>query len=133
MAAPTPVSMYLHAAALAGLAMLVAHALFKATLFMVVGIVDHQTGTRDLRKLSGVGRSAPALAATAILAGASMAGLAPLAGFVAKESVFGAPFGVAREGEGTGLAGPAGWVVVAGVVTGSARCPRYLPGDRGEG
>ena len=39
------------------LAMLVAHALFKAALFLVVGIVDHQTGTRDLRELSGVGRS----------------------------------------------------------------------------
>ena len=47
------------AAALAGLAMLAAHALFKATLFMVVGIVDRQCGTRDLRHLSGLGRAAP--------------------------------------------------------------------------
>ena len=47
------------ATALAGLAMLAAHALFKATLFMVVGIVDRQCGTRDLRHLSGLGRSAP--------------------------------------------------------------------------
>ena len=48
------------AAALAGVAMLIAHALFKATLFLVVGIVDHSTGTRDLRKLSGVGAAAAA-------------------------------------------------------------------------
>ena len=74
-------------AALAGLALLLAHALFKATLFLVVGIVDHSTGTRDLRELSGVGRRLPVLAVAATLAGASMAGLPPLLGFVAKESV----------------------------------------------
>ncbi len=44
-------------AALAGLALLLAHGLFKATLFLVVGIIDHQAGTRDIRKLSGVFRS----------------------------------------------------------------------------
>ena len=96
------------AAALAGLAMLIAHALFKAALFMVVGIVDHQAGTRDLRKLSGVGRSAPVLAVAALLAGGSMAGLPLLAGFVAKESVYAALIGVARHGEGTGIGG---WAV----------------------
>jgi multicomponent Na+:H+ antiporter subunit A len=113
------------AAALAGAAMLVAHALFKATLFMVVGIVDHRTGTRDLRKLSGVGRSAPLLAGAAFLAGASMAGLPPLAGFVAKESVYGALIDVARLGDGTGLAGVAGWTVLIGVVLGSALTAAY--------
>jgi multicomponent Na+:H+ antiporter subunit A len=119
------VSIGTRAAALAGLAMLVAHALFKATLFMVVGIVDHQTGTRDLRKLSGLGRSAPVLAGTAVLAGASMAGLPPLAGFVAKESVFGSLIDVARDGEGTGLQGVAGWSVLIGVVLGSALTAAY--------
>jgi multicomponent Na+:H+ antiporter subunit A len=113
------------AAALAGLGMLVAHALFKATLFMVVGIVDHQTGTRDLRRLSGLGRSAPALATAAVIAGASMAGLPPLAGFVAKESVFGALEGIAQDGEGTGLQGVAGWIVLVGVVAGSALTAAY--------
>ncbi|BCT77737.1 monovalent cation/H+ antiporter subunit A [Sinomonas cyclohexanicum] len=76
------------AAALAGLAMVVAHALFKAALFLVVGIIDHQTGTRDLRRLSGVYRQSRALAVTAALAAASMAGLPLFGGFVAKESVF---------------------------------------------
>jgi multicomponent Na+:H+ antiporter subunit A len=119
------VSVGTRAAALAGLAMLLAHALFKGALFMVVGIVDRQTGTRDLRKLSGVGRRAPALAGIALLAGASMAGLPPLTGFVAKESVYGALIGVARHGDGTGLGGVAGWSVLIGVVLGSALTVAY--------
>jgi multicomponent Na+:H+ antiporter subunit A len=113
------------AAALAGLALLIAHALFKAALFMVVGIVDRQTGTRDLRKLSGLGRSAPILAGIALLAGASMAGLPPLTGFVAKESVYGALIDVARRDDGTGLGGGAGWIVLVGVVLGSALTVAY--------
>lgn len=70
----------------AGFALLFAHAVAKAPLFLTVGIIDHRTGTRDLRKLSGLGRQAPILAAIAIIASASMAGLPPLIGFVAKES-----------------------------------------------
>jgi multicomponent Na+:H+ antiporter subunit A len=113
------------AAAVAAVAMLMAHALFKATLFMVVGIVDHETGTRDLRRLSGLARSAPLLAVTATLAAASMAGLPPLAGFVAKESVFGALRDVAHDGDGSGLGGAAGWLVLVGVVAGSALTAAY--------
>jgi multicomponent Na+:H+ antiporter subunit A len=105
--------------------MLLAHALFKAALFMVVGIVDRRAGTRDLRSLSGVGRSAPVLAATAVIAGASMAGLPPLLGFVAKESVYGALIGVARHGDGTGIGRLAGWTVLLGVVLGSALTVAY--------
>ncbi|MEU8817154.1 Na+/H+ antiporter subunit A [Actinoplanes sp. NPDC048796] len=78
------------AAALAGVALLLAHALFKATLFLVVGVVDKLTGTRDLRELSGLGRRMPALAVVAGLAVASMAGVPPLAGFVGKETLFAA-------------------------------------------
>ncbi|MGN9776716.1 Na+/H+ antiporter subunit A [Micromonospora sp. H33] len=77
-------------AALAGVAMLLAHALFKAALFLVLGIVDHGAGTRDLRELSGLGRREPLLTAVAVLAAASMAGLPPLVGFVAKEAVLAA-------------------------------------------
>ena len=98
------------AAALAGLAMLLAHALFKATLFLVVGIIDHQAGTRDLRELSGRRPvDARCWRRSRSLAGASMAGLPPLVGFVAKESVFGALIDVARHGDGTGLGRLAGW------------------------
>lgn len=78
------------AAALAGAALLLAHALFKAALFLVVGIVDRLTGTRDLRELSGLGRRMPVLATVAALAVASMAGVPPLAGFVGKETLFAA-------------------------------------------
>ncbi|MFV2111403.1 Na+/H+ antiporter subunit A [Micromonospora sp. LOL_025] len=76
--------------ALAGAAMLLAHALFKAPLFLVVGIIDHGAGTRDLRELSGLGRGAPLLVTVTVLAAASMAGLPPLVGFVAKEAVLAA-------------------------------------------
>ena len=72
--------------ALAGMTMLVAHAFFKAALFMVVGIIDHSTGTRDLRKLAHLGRRLPVLAGIATLAAMSMAGLPPLIGFVGKEA-----------------------------------------------
>ncbi|MCW8216131.1 Na+/H+ antiporter subunit A [Streptomyces griseolus] len=75
-------------AALAAGAMILGHALFKAALFLVTGIVDHATGTRDLRRLSGVGRASPALCATAVLAAASMAALPPFLGFTAKEAAF---------------------------------------------
>lgn len=80
------------AAALAGLAMLAAHAMFKAALFLVVGIVDAATGTRDLRRLSGVGRAIPITAIAGALATASMIGLPPFAGYVAKEAAFDAFF-----------------------------------------
>jgi multicomponent Na+:H+ antiporter subunit A len=112
-------------AAFAAAAMLLAHALFKASLFLVVGVVDHSTGTRDLRKLSGVGRAMPALVAAAAVAGASMAGVPPLLGFVAKESVLAALLDLARTGDGTGLSGWAGWAVVVAVVTGSALTAAY--------
>ncbi|WP_306367281.1 Na+/H+ antiporter subunit A [Nocardiopsis sp. CC223A] len=78
------------AAALAGISMLIAHSLFKAPLFLVVGIIDHGTGTRDLRELSGLRRSMPGTFWTSVLALASMAGLVPMLGFAAKELAFGA-------------------------------------------
>ena len=70
----------------AGVAVLVAHALFKATLFLSVGVVDHQAHTRDLRRLDGVGRALPVTAVAATIATASMAGVIPLLGFVSKEA-----------------------------------------------
>ncbi|MCF8609497.1 Na+/H+ antiporter subunit A [Gordonia sp. HY285] len=75
--------------AMAGLAMVVAHAMFKACLFMVVGIIDHSTGTRDIRLLARLGHRLPVLATIAALAGASMAGLPFTFGFIGKESAFG--------------------------------------------
>jgi multicomponent Na+:H+ antiporter subunit A len=103
-------------AALAGAMMLLAHALFKATLFFVVGIIDHAAGTRDLRELSGLRRSAPALWAVAVLAALSMAGVPPLAGFVGKEAILEAFLG----GGGWWR-----WLVLVGVVCGSALTVAY--------
>jgi len=67
-----------------------AHALFKAALFMTVGVVDHETGTRDLRELGGLRRTLPLTAAAGGLAALSMAGLPPLLGFVTKEEALAA-------------------------------------------
>ncbi|MCK3770559.1 Na+/H+ antiporter subunit A [Microbacterium aerolatum] len=74
------------ATALAGLALVIAHALFKSALFLIVGIIDRQLSTRDITELSGVGRQAPVMATAAFISVASMAGLPPMIGFVAKES-----------------------------------------------
>ena len=99
-------------AALAGMTMLVAHALFKATLFLVVGIIDHGTGTRDLRKLAGLGRGT-AIGGIAVLAAASMAGIPPFIGFVGKEAALTTLL------EPGPLSGPLRSDVLAGVVVGS--------------
>jgi len=71
-----------------GLALIIAHAAFKATLFMVVGSIDLATGTRDLRALSGLARSMPGLFTVAALASASMAAIPLSFGFAAKEAAF---------------------------------------------
>lgn len=105
-------------AALAGLALLLAHGLFKATLFLVVGIIDHQSGTRDINKLSGVFSSSRALGIVAAVAAASMAGVPPLAGFVAKESVLVA-FVHHAAAPGAGQSPVWGYVVLLGLVLGS--------------
>ena len=64
------------------------HALFKASLFMAVGIIDHESGTRDLRLLGGLRRAMPHTAALAIVASAAMAGVPLMNGFLSKEMFF---------------------------------------------
>lgn len=71
-----------------GLALLAAHALYKAALFMVVGTIDHEVGTRDLRELAGLRRAMPAVFWTAVAAATSMAAVPLTYGFVAKEAAF---------------------------------------------
>ena len=78
------------AATAAGVALLIAHALFKSALFSTIGAVEHATGSRDLRRLSGVGQALPFLAAISALCTLSMIGLPPLIGFAAKESALAA-------------------------------------------
>jgi len=111
-------------AALGGLALLVAHALFKSTLFLVVGIVDHSTGTRDLRRLSGVGRRMPVVAGAALLAGASMAALPPTLGFTAKEAGF-ESLTYLVGGDGTAVAPLPAALLAATLVAGSALTVAY--------
>jgi multicomponent Na+:H+ antiporter subunit A len=106
-------------AALAGLGLLLAHAMFKATLFLCVGIVDTLTGTRDLHVLSGVGRRMPVVAVAATLAGLSMVGFPPLLGFLAKETMWAALLELAH-GETAGVPTYAGWLVLAGLAVGSS-------------
>ena len=64
------------------------HATFKASLFMAAGIIDHETGTRDIRKLSGLMRPMPITSTLAVIASASMAGVPLLNGFLSKEMFF---------------------------------------------
>jgi multicomponent Na+:H+ antiporter subunit A len=66
----------------------IAHALFKSGLFMMVGAIDHQTGTRDIRRLPPLRRAMPWSFATVVVGTASMAGVPPLLGFVSKEYIF---------------------------------------------
>lgn len=108
----------------AATALLFGHALAKAPLFLTVGMIEHRTGTRDLRKISGLGRQAPVLAVTASIAGLSMIGFPPLFGFVAKEAalteLFAEPF--------TGVTVAALTVLIVGSVLTAAYTIRFLLG-----
>ena len=69
----------------AGVVLLLAHGAFKAALFMVVGIVDHEVGTRDVRRITGFGKGWWPTLIAGVVGAASMAGLPPLFGFISKE------------------------------------------------
>ncbi len=64
------------------------HAIFKASLFMAAGIIDHESGSRDMRKLNGLWQFMPVTATLAMVASASMAGVPLLNGFLSKEMFF---------------------------------------------
>ena len=74
----------------AAIVYLLAHALFKAALFLTAGAIDHSTGVRDAEKLGGLWRDMPLLGTASILAALSMAGFPPLFGFMGKEQVLAA-------------------------------------------
>ncbi len=72
-------------AAVAAVFHILNHACFKAALFMSAGIVDHETGTRDMRKLGGLMALMPVVGTLALVAAAAMAGIPPFNGFISKE------------------------------------------------
>jgi multicomponent Na+:H+ antiporter subunit A len=67
--------------------MILAHALYKGTLFMVAGAVDHEAGSRDITELDGLIHEMPFTGTAACVAALSMAGIIPLIGFIGKETV----------------------------------------------
>jgi multicomponent K+:H+ antiporter subunit A len=75
-------------AAVAAVFHMMNHATFKASLFMSVGIIDHETGTRDMRRLHGLWHSMPITGTLALVACAAMAGVPLLNGFLSKEMFF---------------------------------------------
>ncbi|KTT46137.1 monovalent cation/H+ antiporter subunit A [Pseudomonas oryzihabitans] len=82
------------------------HATFKASLFMAAGIIDHETGSRDLRRLAGLWRYMPHTAVLAMVAAAAMGGVPLLNGFLSKEMFF-------NETLNHGLFGSFSWIVPA--------------------
>lgn len=86
------------------------HATFKASLFMAVGIIDHESGSRDMRKLHGLFRLMPYTATLAMVASAAMAGVPLLNGFLSKEMFF-----------AQSLEWGSGWWSRSGAITGSFR------------
>ena len=85
------------------------HASFKAALFMTAGVVDHETGTRDMRRLGGLFRAMPVMGVLAVLASAAMAGLPPFNGFISKEMML---HEAVHAGEG-GFWGGQAWAVAS--------------------
>jgi multicomponent Na+:H+ antiporter subunit A len=103
-------------ATFAAISILVAHAIFKAALFMVVGEVDVRTGTRNINQLSGLRRSMPITFVVALISGASMAGIPPLLGFPTKEAAIEASLG---------LSGAEFWIVGGLIIGGSVLTVAY--------
>lgn len=117
---------------------ILAHALYKSALFMSAGIIDHETGTRELRRLGGLRTKMPIMFWIVLVASFSMAGLPPLFGFLAKETLLatathpGLPavvdwvFPAATVIAGALLLGQAG-VLVSGVFLGKPADPKRPP------
>jgi multicomponent Na+:H+ antiporter subunit A len=97
----------------AAMVFLLVHALYKAALFLGVGAIDHEAGTRDVRLLGGLAGAMPLTAFAVAASALSMAGLPPLFGFVAKELFHEAKLEAPRAGELLAVASFAGSALVA--------------------
>ena len=107
------------AAASAAMVHILAHASFKAALFMLAGIVDHEAHTRDIRRLGGLRHVMPVTFALALVATLSMAGIPPLNGFLSKELMLEAA---------SGAGGPVALAALFGAALSVAYCLRFLAG-----
>ncbi|MHB1213494.1 MAG: monovalent cation/H+ antiporter subunit A [Thiobacillus sp.] len=105
-------------AAVAGVFHIINHATFKASLFMAAGIIDHETGTRDMRRLHGLWRFMPYTATLAMIAAAAMAGVPLLNGFLSKEMFFAEAMDISDNHIG-------GWLLPALVTLGGALAVAY--------
>ncbi len=84
-------------AIVAAVTFLLVHALYKCSLFLVVGIIDHETGTRDAERLRGLARAMPITTVAAAVAALSMAGFPPFLGFIGKELKYEGALAIASE------------------------------------
>ena len=105
-------------AAVAGVFHIINHATFKASLFMAAGIIDHETGTRDMRRINGLWRYMPHTAALAMVASAAMAGVPLLNGFLSKEMFF-------AETLHANLLGSAAWILPVAATLGGVFSVAY--------
>ncbi|OGT00324.1 MAG: monovalent cation/H+ antiporter subunit A [Gallionellales bacterium RIFCSPLOWO2_12_FULL_59_22] len=95
-------------AAVAGVFHIINHAIFKASLFMAAGIIDHEAGSRDMRRVNGLWKFMPHTALLSMVAAASMAGVPLFNGFLSKEMFF-------SEAVGASTHLPFGWLLPAAV------------------
>jgi multicomponent Na+:H+ antiporter subunit A len=103
----------------AAVTFLLVHALYKCALFLVVGIVDHETGTREVDRLGGLARAMPVTAIAAVAAALSMSGFPPFLGFIGKELKYEGALAVASEPvlvAAASVAANAMMVAIAGIV-----------------
>ncbi|WP_101674323.1 monovalent cation/H+ antiporter subunit A [Alloalcanivorax mobilis] len=105
-------------AAVAAVFHIINHATFKASLFMAAGIIDHETGTRDMRRINGLWRYMPYTAVLAMVATAAMAGVPLLNGFLSKEMFF-------AEALEAGAVSPLSWLLPVGATLGGVFSVAY--------
>ena len=105
-------------AAVAGVFHIINHATFKASLFMAAGIIDHEAGTRDMRRLNGLWKYMPYTATLAMVAAAAMAGVPLMNGFLSKEMFFAETVHIAEGNIG-------GWLLPALVTLAGALAVAY--------
>ncbi|KFX68692.1 monovalent cation/H+ antiporter subunit A [Pseudomonas taeanensis MS-3] len=94
------------------------HATFKASLFMAAGIIDHETGSRDMRRINGMWKYMPHTAMLAMVAASAMAGVPLLNGFLSKEMFF-------SETLNLHMLGSFNWVIPAGATLGGVFSVAY--------